>query len=122
MNSIWTTGRTSLGLGWAVLVLGAWLIISPFALGFAHSLAGTANNIAVGAALVGLTLGSTRNGLLRALLVLLGGWTYASGFILEVPEGIFLWNNLLAAVLIIAGSVASETPYPPDYIPRPPQR
>jgi hypothetical protein len=54
--------------------------------------------------------------------VLLGGWTYASGFILEVPKGIFLWNNLLVALLIIAGSVASETPYPPDYIPRPPQR
>jgi hypothetical protein len=122
MNSIWTTGRTSLGLGWAVLVLGAWLIISPFALGFVHYASGTANNIAVGLAVAVLTLGSTRNGLLRALLVLLGGWTYASGFILEVPKGIFLWNNLLVALLIIAGSVASETPYPSDDTPRAPQR
>jgi hypothetical protein len=121
MNAILTTGRTSLGLGWAVLVFGAWLIISPFALGFAHCVAGMANNIAVGLALVIATLGSTRNGLLRAFFVLLGGWVYASGFLLDVPKGVFLWNNLIVAVLIIAASVASETPYPPGYIPRAPR-
>ena len=118
MNAIWTTGRTSLGLGWAIWVFGAWLIISPFELGFAHTVVVTANNIAVGLALVILTLGSTRNGLLRAMLILLGGWVYASGFLLDVPRGIFLWNNLIVALLIIVASIASETPYPPNYIPR----
>lgn len=118
MNSIWTTGRTSLGLGWAQLVFGAWLIISPFALGFAKNTGGTANNIIVGIVLILLTLVSTRNGLLKGLWILLAGWVYISGFTIEVNHT-FLLNNLMLALLIIVTSVASETPYPPNY--RPPQ-
>ena len=118
MNTIWTTGRTSLGTGWLVLPIGAWMIISPFALGFAHNTAGLANNIAVGAALVVLTLGSRINGLLRGLIVLIASWMYASAFLLDVSPGSFLWNNLLLALVIIVASVASETPYPENYSPR----
>lgn len=117
MNSIWKTGRTSLGIGWTVLVIGAWLVISPFALGFTHDLAGIANNIAVGLALILLTIGSTRNGLLRALIALLGAWLYASAFILPVSQKAYLWNNLILAFLVIISIVASETPYPDNQRP-----
>ena len=112
MNTIWTSGRTSLRIGWAELIYGAWLILSPFVLGFAHYPAGMVNNIVVGLALILLTIGSARNGLLRALLVLLGGWVYASGFLLNVPKSIFLWNNLILALLILVYAVASATPVP----------
>jgi|SRR6185437_4840229 hypothetical protein len=118
MNSIWTTGRTSLGSGWLALPIGAWMIVSPFVLHFTDDVGGTANNIAVGAALILLTLGSRINGLLRGLTLLMGAWMYASAFILTVSEGAFLWNNLLLALVIIVASVASETPYPPNYSPR----
>jgi hypothetical protein len=117
MNTIWTTGPTSLGVAWAELLYGAWLVISPFALGFSHDTAGTANNIAVGVALILLTLGSTRNGLLRAAIALMGAWLYASAFILSVPWESYLWNNLFLAVLVLVTAVASETPYPPNYRP-----
>jgi hypothetical protein len=52
------------------------------------------------------------------LTLLMGAWMYASAFILTVSEGAFLWNNLLLALVIIVASVASETPYPPNYSPR----
>jgi SPW repeat len=117
MNNIWTTGRTSLGAGWLALMVGIWLIISPFAFGL-HAAAGIANNIVTGAVLILLTLASTRNGLLRTLIVLIGGWLYTSAFILPVPRGIYLWNNLILAGFVIASAVASETPYPHNYPPR----
>jgi hypothetical protein len=117
MKSIWTTGPTRLGTAWLVLLVGAWLVISPFALGFAHYTAGIANNIAVGLALILLTLGSTRNGLLRAAMVLMGAWMWASAFILGVPREKYMWNNLILAFVVILSAVASETPYPPNYRP-----
>lgn len=117
MNSIWTTGPTRLGTAWLVLLVGAWLVISPFVLGFSHYTAGIANNIAVGLALILLTLGSTRNGLLRAAMVLMGAWMWASAFILCVPREKYLWNNLILAFVVILSAVASETPYPPNYRP-----
>lgn len=120
MNTIWKTGKTSLGLGWAALVLGAWLIISPFALGFAKESAGISNNIATGIVVILVTLAGSRNGLLRGLLVLLGGWLYISAFSLPVSNGRFLWNDLIVGFLIIISAVASEKPYPPGYSPRVP--
>ena len=68
MNSIWKTGRTSLGLGWAEVVFGAWLIISPFVLGLSHKSAIT-NNIVTGIVLILLTFASRANGLLRLFIV-----------------------------------------------------
>jgi hypothetical protein len=117
MNSLWTSGRTSLGIGWTALVVGVWLVISPFALGFSHQLAGLSNNIAVGLALILVTLVSTRNGMLRIFTVLLGIWLAISAFSLPVTEGHYLWNNLLLAFLTIITTVASERPYPTDQRP-----
>jgi len=104
-----------MGLGWSVAVFGIWLVISPFVLGFSHFAAGTANDIIVGIVLVLVTFASTRNGLLKSLLVLLGGWIYISGFTFDAPGHAFLFNNLVLALLIIVASVTSETPFPPNY-------
>lgn len=118
MNSnLWTTGKISLGLGWAELIFGAWLIVSPFVLGFAHEKVGLINNIASGVILILLTLASTRNGLMRIFIILLGWWLYATAFALSVPEDVYLWNDLSVALLVIITAVASETPYPPNYRP-----
>ncbi len=117
MNSIWKTGRISLGLGWAEVVFGAWLIVSPFVLGLSHHDA-IVNNIATGIALILVTLASSRNGLLRMFLILLGGWLYASAFALDTsgPSRVaYLANGLILAILVIIAAVASETPYPQNY-------
>jgi len=120
MNSIWNTGRTSLGLGWAEILFGAWLIISPLVLGLSHKSA-IANNIITGVLLILVTLASSRNGLLRLFLVLLGGWLYASAFALDAAGAsrvIYLANDLILAVLVIIAAIASETPYPKNIPPK----
>jgi hypothetical protein len=117
MNSIWRTGRVSLGLGWAEILFGAWLIISPFVLGLSRTSA-IANNIVTGILLILVTLASSRNGLLRLFLVLLGGWLYASAFALDAAGAsrmTYLANNLILAVLVTIAAVASETPYPQNH-------
>jgi len=121
MNSIWKTGRMPLGLGWAELALGAWLIISPFVLGLSHKSA-IANNIISGILLILFTLASSRNGLLKIFLVLLGGWLYASAFALDASGAArisYIANDLILAILVIITAVASETPYPRNI--RPPR-
>lgn len=119
MNSIWKTGPISLGLGWVEVLLGLWLIISPFVLGFAHEKIGLLNNIITGIVLILVTLASSRNGLMRIFLVLLGGWLYitAFGWASTVGKECYMWNGLIVAVLVLLFGVASETPYPANYRP-----
>jgi hypothetical protein len=117
MNNIWKTGRVALGLGWAEILFGAWLIISPFVLGLSHKSA-IANNIVSGIILILFTLASARNGLLRIFIILLGGWLYASAFALDAAGAsrmTYLANGLILAILVIITAVASETPYPQNY-------
>jgi hypothetical protein len=119
MNNIWKTGRIALGLGWAEVVFGAWLIVSPFVLGLSQKSAIT-NNIITGIILILLTLVSRINGLLRLFIILLGGWLYASAFALDSsgPARVaYLANGLVLAILVIITAVASERPYPHNYRP-----
>jgi hypothetical protein len=117
MNNIWKTGPISLGLGWAEVLLGGWLIISPFALGFADEKMGLLNNIISGIVLILLAFASSRNGLMRIFIILEAGWLYGSafGWAARVSKEPYLWNGLIVAVLVIFACVASETPYPPGY-------
>jgi hypothetical protein len=117
MNTSTANNRTPLGLGWTDALIGLWLVLSPFLLHFANNIAGVANNLCVGIALILLTLGSVRLELLKALIGLMGAWLYASAFILGVPQKAFLWNNLILAFLVVLFAVAGESPYP-----RPPHR
>ena len=43
-------------LAWLPVGIGAWVIVSPFALGFGENLAGTWNNIVTGGAILALAL------------------------------------------------------------------
>jgi hypothetical protein len=108
MNASTANERSSTGLGWVTTLLGAWLVISPFVLGFAHEIAGISNNVAVGIAIIFLSRAGTKIGLLRSLNVLMGAWLYASAFILYVPVHVFLWHNLILAAAVILSAVASE--------------
>lgn len=97
-----------MGLGWITVLLGAWLVISPFVLGFANDTKGLANNVAVGLAIILLSLAGKKNGLLRAMNVVMAGWLYASSVILFVPHHAFLWNNLILAFVVAIGGVVGE--------------
>ena len=118
MNSIWKTGPISLGLGWANVVFGAWLIISPFVLGLSKT--AVVNNIITGSVLILLTLASRGNGLLRMFIILLGGWLYASAFALNASDPhrvAYIANGLILSILVLLATVASESPYPEGYRP-----
>jgi len=106
-----------MGSGWVVALVGAWMIISPFALHFSSTKPGMINNILLGIALILVTLGSTKSDLLRGFLIMLAGWMYTSSVMIVVPGGIFLWNNLLLGIVVIVCAVASSTPYPDGYVP-----
>ena len=108
MNTATAGKRSSLGIGWLNAIFGVWLIISPFALGFAQDTSGMVNNIATGLLLLFLTFTGMIFGLLRAMIVLVGAWLYASAFILCVPNHHFLWNDLILAPLVLLAAVGSE--------------
>ncbi len=108
MNTATANKQASLGKGWVTVIFGAWLVISPFVLGFAHAPAGIANNVALGAAIIILSFAGVKYGLCRAANVLLGAWCYGSAFILYVPDKLYLWNNLILAFAVIIGAVAGE--------------
>src|SRR5215469_172217 len=108
MTSATANERTSLGTGWITVLLGAWLVISPFVLGFAHAPAGISNNVLVGLAVIGCSFLGVKHGLLRAANVLLGAWLYASALILYVPNHAYMWNNLFLADAVILAAVATE--------------
>ena len=106
-----------MGTAWVVVLVGAWMVISPFALHFSNTTAGMVNNIAVGIALIVVTLASAKSDLLRGFLIMLAGWMYTSSVMIVVPGGVFLWNNLLLGVVVIVCAVASSSPYPDNYVP-----
>jgi hypothetical protein len=108
MNATTANPRTSLAGRWTTLFLGAWLVISPFVLGFAHAPAGISNNVLVGLAIIACSFLGMKQGLLRAGIVLLGAWLYASAFILNVPNRAYLWNNLILAGVVVVAAITTE--------------
>lgn len=104
------SGRAVIGAETLNVILGIWLIISPFVLGFSHHLAATCSNIAVGIALVLVELAAEwRGSALQALVVPLGVWLFASPFVLGFPRATFLANNLSMAFVTIAVGAIRES-------------
>jgi FtsH-binding integral membrane protein len=89
------------------IVIGIWIAVSPFVLGFTRTLAEW-NNIAVGIALVVVTLlGLWKDEALQALDVPLAIWLFASPFVLGFTTTAFLANNVcMAFVVVTAGAVS----------------
>ena len=107
--------KRSLSRGdWLNLVLGLWVIVSPFVLGFERNSAGMWGNIAGGAAVMLFTLISATNEAVRGFVVLLGVWLFLSPFVLGFSGKAFLSNNIVMAFLVIAGGVASAAIHDAD--------
>lgn len=109
MNTATTNKQTPTVASWVNILLGVWVGISPFVLGFSRNTPAMWNNIAVGVAIVLLaSVSGWRNGALPALIVLLGAWLFASPFVLGFSRTAFLWNNVIMAFVVIAGAAISE--------------
>jgi hypothetical protein len=91
------------------MLLGLWLIFSPFILGFSASRAAMWNNIAVGLICLFLATGNKwEDGGVQALIVPLGIWLFISPFVLGFSTLAFVLNNILTAFVVIAWGLISE--------------
>jgi len=108
--SIAATAKESLaGAGWFNSLLGMWLAVSPFVLGFERSTAAMWSNIALGAAVVLITwVSGAGERPIQWLAVPVALWLFLSPFVLGFPNSALLANNIILAFVIIAGSAASE--------------
>lgn len=111
------TPNRGLGAAWIVALVGAWMVISPFALHVSSNSTATIINIALGIALILFTLVSAKNVLWRGMLIILAGGMYTAAFMVVTPHGAYLWNNLLLGVVVIMATVVSSSPYPDNYVP-----
>jgi hypothetical protein len=116
-----TPQRTNRGVSGLNIVLGIWVIISPFVLAFTQYPVAMWNNIAVGCAVTLCALvrtSSTRNQNGWSWLnVLLGAWLLISSFVLGFATlTVAMWNNIIIGVLTIiiaASTLAVARPRAP---------
>ncbi|HEU0210019.1 MAG TPA: SPW repeat protein [Candidatus Udaeobacter sp.] len=98
------TMTPSKGAGWVSIVLGIWVIISPFLLSFNEISAAMWNNVATGTVVSVI-------GIIRAsppqrrewswTNVVLGIWLIISPFGLGFFDQVALWNNVLVGITIV---------------------
>ena len=107
---------TAAGSSWLNIVLGIWVIISPFLLQFARFPAAMWNNVIVGIVIAVLAIIRTSLASQRGWSwtnVILGIWMIISPFALGAMTTAVLWNNILLGIviaLIAIGSASSRAP------------
>ncbi|HLX70241.1 MAG TPA: SPW repeat protein [Verrucomicrobiae bacterium] len=93
--------RSTFGSIGVNVILGVWVVISPFVLGFSGMKEMMWNNIATGGAIFLLALGSsTGRGGSSLLNVLLGIWMVISPFVLGASRPIAVWNNVILGTIV----------------------
>jgi hypothetical protein len=98
------------------MALGAWLIISPFVLGFAHHSIPEWNNIGVGIAILVVALLGV-----PWLDAVLAVWTMGSSFTLgfaDLPQ--LVWNNLIVGVVALFIGISAASKRTVDAVPEEP--
>jgi hypothetical protein len=104
-----TNRPPSTGAEIANIVLGIWVAISPFVLGFSQNIAGKWSNISVGIALVLVAMaGAWGDEAFEGLVVPLGIWLFASPFVLGFSTTAFLANNVCLSFIVIAAGAISD--------------
>jgi len=92
------------GISWINILLGIWVILSPFVLGFSQLPRAMWNNVATGIA-IGI-LAIIRSGMRQQpgwswVNVILGIWLIISPFAVAfMTTGVALWNNVILGIII----------------------
>ncbi|HEX5491953.1 MAG TPA: SPW repeat protein [Candidatus Udaeobacter sp.] len=106
----------SAGVSWINIVLGIWVIISPFIVQFTQFPAAMWNNVIVGIVIAVLAIIRTsvpRQTGWSWVNVILGIWMIISPFALGAMTTAVLWNNIILGIviaLIATGSASSKEP------------
>jgi hypothetical protein len=107
---------TTAGTSWLNIVLGIWVIISPFVVQFARLPAAMWNNVIVGIVIAVLAIIRTsapRQTGWSWVNVILGIWMIISPFVLGVMTTALFWNNIILGIviaLIAWGNASLRTP------------
>jgi len=105
---------SALHSNWVNVVLGVWIIISPFVLGFSHWIPIMWNNIATGGAICLLALARARSTYgPSGLVVLLGIWLLISPFVLiaRLPNEA-IWNDAILGIVVALVALTSSVRRP----------
>jgi SPW repeat-containing protein len=108
--------QTNAGVSWINIVLGIWVIISPFVVQFTRFPAAVWNNVVVGIVIAILAIIRTsvpRQTGWSWVNVILGIWMIISPFALGAMTTAVLWNNITLGIviaLIATGSASSKAP------------
>lgn len=113
MNETTLQKQTTFGGNWVNVILGAWIIISPFVLGFSNQTAIMWNNVATGASIFLLALNrSGRNFGPTTLVVLLGIWLIISPFVLRASGPVVIRENVILGILVAVIALSTRTKNP----------
>jgi hypothetical protein len=110
------SSEANAGVSWINIVLGIWVIISPFVVQFTRFPAAVWNNIIVGIVIAILAIIRTsvpRQTGWSWVNVILGIWMIISPFALGAMTTAVLWNNIVLGIviaLIASGSATSTAP------------
>ena len=110
------SSQTNGGVSWLNIILGIWVLISPFVVQFAQLSAATWNNVIVGIVIAILAIIRTsvpRQTGWSWVNVILGIWMIISPFALGAMTTAVLWNNIILGIviaLIATGSASSRAP------------
>jgi SPW repeat len=110
------SSQSTAGVSWINIVLGIWVIISPFVVQFTRFPAAMWNNVIVGIVIAALAIIRTsvpRQTGWSWANVILGIWMIISPFALGAMTTAILWNNIILGIviaLIATGSASSRTP------------
>jgi hypothetical protein len=90
-------------ISWINILLGIWMIISPFALGFANVPRALWNNVVLGI-VIGIVAivrtSTTRQPGWSWLNTLLGIWVIISPLVLGFVLGNAIWNNVILGIIM----------------------
>ena len=94
--------RRKFGSGWVNILLGIWVIISPFVLGF-ESPKGIWNNVTIGAAvgILSILRVTMRQPAWSWVNLFLGVWLVISPFVLLLGVAA-MWNNVALGIIVAA--------------------
>jgi SPW repeat len=92
---------------WVNILLGMWVVVSPFVLTI-HSPKAIWNNVATGIVIgiLALIRGSVHRPGWSWLNLVLGIWLVISPFVLVV-SGVAMWNNVIAGIIIAASALTN---------------